>query len=208
MNKDKYYLKLEKEYIHATGSYPTAGDLSNYIYEKKEKELEFIKSLKDLGLFNNHIITELDKGVLDTIFNSYVKKEEDILIEISEYSYTFSNNKINKITGSLDLNKNNEIYLKNADKKRDSLGFLLESVLKEGDLDVKNFPLYAKMYYDNINLYIGIIGEHSDKNKKQKINELLYLKEKVLSLSNINLNLYTNDTNEMYQRILYYKRQS
>lgn len=206
MEKDKYYLKLEREYIHATGSYPTARNISDYIYERGEKVQEFIKSLEELGLFNNNIITELDKGCLDTIFNNYNKREEDVLIEISEYGYTFFNDTIHVISGNLDLNKKNEIRLNNCSKKRDSLGFLLDSVIKEGELDARKFPLYAKMYYDDINLYIGIIGGHLDKNKNQKINELLYLKEKVLSLSNINLQLYENDSNEMYQRILYYKK--
>lgn len=206
MEKDKYYKKLERDYISATGQYPTIGDVSNYVYEKEERNLLFLQSLEELGAFTNHIITELDKGCLDTLFKNYNRKKDDILIEISEYGYTFFDKNINIISGNLHLSKKNEIQLKNYTKKRDSLGFILDSVVKEGNLYKSEAPLYAKMYYDHINLYVGIIGGQLDKDKTEKVNELLYLKEKVLSLSNIDLQLYEKDSNEMYQKILYYKK--
>lgn len=202
MLKDKYLLNLETEYVRKNGFFPTIGNLSDYIYERKEIGKEYIKTLGDLGLFENKIIAELDKGCLDTIFNFIDNKEEHILIEISENAYTFTEKKLNTINGHIILNESNELYLPYSNFQLE-LGIIIDSFMKEGFLNVNDFRTYAKMYSDGKDLYVGCYGQNKERDRTENLAKLKYLKEMVKELSNVELELIEKNTKENYQYVLH-----
>lgn len=202
MLKDKYLLNLETEYIRKTGSFPTIGNLSDYVYERKEMGKEYIKTLGDLGLFENKIIAELDKGCLDTLFNSMNNKENHILMEISDNAYTFTEKNLNAINGHIILNKYNELYVLDSNFQLE-LGIIIDSFIKEGSLKVNDFRTYAKMYSDEKDLYVGCYGQNKERDRKENLAKLKRLKEMVKELSNIELELIEKNTKENYQNVLH-----
>ena len=200
--KDIYLEKIERLYINANGKAPSDNELMRYIDERKDISKEYYKSLEQLGIGRNGIITELDKGCLDSIilFNDI---NDTVLIEISDYAYSINDNRIKKLQSSLRLNDSKEVVLTNEHYKDYNLSHILDTVIVEGNIDINNSNLYAKMFYDNIDLYLGTFGTNIDIDKLSKIEKLKYIRNKTKLLYDIDLDICEKKNNDSYQVVLH-----
>ena len=198
---DKYLEQIKMQYDHSRGGYPSGSELMQYLSERKDLSKEYYKFLEELGIGRHDIITEIDKGPLDSVilFNSIKDK---VLVEISNNAYDIKSNNIEKIQSSLILS-NKGIVLTNDRYKDYDLSYILDTVIKEGNLDINNSNLYARMFYDNIDLYLGAFGNRLDIDKTTKIEKLKYMRDKVKLLYSMDLDLCERTTSDGYQVVLH-----
>ena len=176
MYKDKYYKKLEREYMSATGMVPTTSQLSEFFYEKKQMGKEYSLFLESLGLKEQSQIIEIGKGNVDSLAHSDTMKNISFT-EISPYVYSFDKDfHIDKIYGNLELNKERIVIINSLTFPKTDIGNI-SSIIVEGDLNYSHLPIYSNLYSCSNALYFGIFGKKEDKNFP---NFFLYLKISVI----------------------------
>ena len=199
---DRYLEKIRLYYSRSNGGYPSDSELSRFISERRNMAKEYYKLLESFGMGRNGIVTEIDKGCLDSVlFSSDISNM--VFVEISENAYSIKNNHILRIPSSLRLNRDNNIVLTNDHYCDYDLTYLLDTVIREGDFDINNSNLYARMFYSNIDLYLGAFGNSLDIDKIAKIEKLKYLRDKVKSLYSVDLELYDKRDSDGYQVVLH-----
>ena len=200
--RDIYLEKIKSAYIHANGGYPSDSQLSKFIYERKELSKKYYGLLEELGIGRNGIITELDKGCLDSILVSN-DIHNMVLVEISENAFNIKGSHILRIPSSLKLDRNQRIVLTNDNYSDYDLSHLLDTVIVEGNIDINNSNLYAKMFSDNIDLYLGSFGNSLDVDRLAKIEKLKYVRDKVKSLYGIDLDVHDERDGDSYKFVMH-----
>lgn len=203
MYKDKYYKKIEREYMSATGMVPTTLELSEFFYKRKQIGSSLHPFLIDLGWGVHGIYTEIGKGNVDTLLPIDTNLS---LVEITPYTDTFLKDRITLVDGMLRLDRDNNVKIDSLFKKNYNVKSILSSVFIEGDEYFNNVGLYSKMYYDDMELFLGMIGSKNDNNYKSRIDHLERIKNLIEKSSHKKLEIYSNDTDETYQKVLYYKK--
>lgn len=205
MYKDNYYKKLEREYMSATGMVPTTSELSRFFYERKQIGNEYSLFLRNIGLENSHSIIEVGKGNVDSLVHSDAMKNITFT-EISPYIFSFDKElNIDKIYGNLKVNNEGIVIIDSPTFPKTDIG-RLSSIIVEGDLNYSNLNLYTELYKDSIDLYFGVFGHTYDKNYNENIRILNNMKSLLEKRSGKKLEIYSNDSNNTYQKVIYYKQ--
>jgi len=204
MVKDNYYIKLEREYMHTTGQGPTTKELSDFFYDRKLIGNNYAKFLRDIGLKKANSVIEVGKGNVDSLIHSD-SMHNIRFMEISPYIGTFAKDlKIDKVYGNLDVNNDGIVIIKSPIFPRTDVG-TLSSIMIEGDLDYSKMPLYTGLYGESKDFYLGIFGHTYDKDYDSKIRILNNMKKLLEQRSGKKLEIYSNDSNNVYQKVIYYK---
>ena len=166
----KYMEKLKNEFNLATGLNDYKS-FNNWLKEKKNHLERYSMVLDYLGLSNNDVTAEFDRGKFDNL----ILIDKYPIIEISSYANTIDYCSLVNFDGSFSV-VNNRIALSN---KNDISYIKIDSI--------KNYLMYLDDYSDKVyslinldkNIYYGFYSKYKDLDISNKKRYLEEVKEKV-----------------------------
>ena len=190
---DKYLEELKKEYISSTND----TNLINFNYwldEKKTHLTRYLEILKYLGLSNESVTFELDRGKYDSIS---LVDDFNHLFEVSNYANTIDKNVV-LIDGKLKINNGIKTIISSNNKKiyfNPNLDFNYISYLKINDLNI------FELINTNSNIYYGFYSKLTDLDILDKIGYMEEVKTKLKYLRCF-LASFESEINDTYVNIL------
>ena len=189
---DKYIEKLHDEYLK-TSDMPTDLGYKRWLEEKRNILPMYEKFLESMDMFPNRGIIEIGKTTNDSILFYTPSDTKGILVSPYVKTEKTEKDKIVSCRGELIIDGNDINLLYN-----NKLVLVKSMNNYVSTLDDETLDIIKELFTTNKNVFLGVYGNITDKNRQNKLDELYNIKEELEAFTGKDFVGELSSTNNYY----------